>query len=212
MTNNIGTNSPIFDSTGATFSTSDHLRIDDDANLDSIAVWTSPGLSQDSKFSRSGRREQYSAVRNNLTECAEYSAIDDHDSEQSNYCAVAIEDSTVGNLEGGISPSASDVWKSSEVSPVVYVCNTDYEDAEVYGVLMFNAAITNSHVPIDQESPGKFNSEYASGSSLDDLLAHEDEFSTLKIVESSTSTGTGTAARRTSGRFCVKPKRFAKSM
>ena len=183
ITNNDRT---IIDSTGKKIFSFDYLRNDDEVNLDSVALWASPGLIQDSKCHRSDPRERCGAARENLVECTDYS--------------------TEVNLEGGISPPAATVWQESEEqSPEKYVGIMDYENAEAYGVLMFDSAMNNSNVPLDQESPGgKFNSEYASEVSMDDLLAHEDVFSSLTIVESNTST----TARRTSGRFCVKPKRY----
>ena len=183
ITNNART---IIDSTGKKIFSFDYLRNDDEVNLDSVTLWASPGLIQDSKFPRSDPRERCSAARDNLVECADYS--------------------TAVNLEGRTSPPATIVWqKSNEQSPEKYVGIMDYENAESYGVLMFDSAMNNSNMPLDQESPGgKSNSEYAGEVSMDDLLAHEDVFSSLTIVESSTST----TARRTSGRFCVKPKRY----
>ena len=183
ITNNART---IIDSTGKKIISFDYLRNDDEVNLDSATLWASPGLIQDSKSPRSVPSERYGAARDNLVECADYS--------------------TAVNLEGRISPPATIVWqKSNEQSPEKYVGIMDYENAESYGVLMFDSAMNNSNIPLDHESPGgKSNSEYASEVSMDDLLAHEDVFSSLTIVESSTST----TARRTSGRFCVKPKRY----
>ena len=184
ITNNART---IIDSTGKEIFSFDYLRNDDEVNLNSLAVWASPGLIQDPDIPQSDPRERCDGARDNLVECADYS--------------------TAVHLEGGISPPATIVWQqSNEQSPEKDVGIMDYENAEAYGVLMFDSAVNNgSSIPLDQESPGgKFNSEYASEVSMDDLLAHEDVFSSLAIVESNTST----TARRTSGRFCVKPKRY----
>ena len=203
--NNTETSSPIFDFAEGGAPPSEYSRNGDAANLDSIAMWGSPSSSRDFKIPRSDPRERYSAARDNFIECAEYSLIDALDSEQSYSCTIAIQDGTVVILEGKISPPASAIRrKSIEQSPVTYIGNSDFEDSEGCGVLMFDSSINNINIPPDQESesPDNHLTEYASGDSLYDLLAHEDTFSTLQIVESST------ASRRTSGRFRAKPKRY----
>jgi hypothetical protein len=207
--NNTETSSPIFDFTEGRAPSSDYSknnsRNGDTANLESIAIWGSPSISRDSKIPRSDLKERYSAERDNFIECAEYSVIDALDSEQSNCCTIAVQDSTEVNLEAKISSPASAIKrKSIEQSPVTYIGNSDFEDSEGCGVLMFDSAINNINIPPDQQlkSLDKFDTDYASGGSFDDLLAHEDTFSTLQIVESST------ISRRTSGRFRVKPKRY----
>lgn len=206
---NTETSSPIFDFTEGRVPSSDYSRNysrnGDTANLDSIAIWGSPSTSRNSKIPRSDLRQRYSAVRDNFIEFAEYSVIDAHDTEQSNSFTIAVQDSTEVYLEAEISSLASSTKrKSIGQSPVTYIGNSDFEDSEGCGVLMFDSAMNNMNIPADQELefPDKYNTEYASGGSLADLLAHEDTFSTLQIVESST------ISRRTSGRFRVKPKRY----